>query len=105
MIIKLSPVRSEEAPPTVSVQGSSLTINGEFFDFSILPGGATLPAGAIDSDYFVGAVERINGELHLTLRLPHGANPPQHVAFPEPIHVTEDGPVKLPTDSVEVKND
>ena len=99
MIIKLSPVRMDETI-TASKQGDALTINGQVFDFSPLPDGATLPAEAIGSDHFVGPVERINGALHLTLRLPHGANPPQHVAFPEPIEVTQDGPVKLPTDEV-----
>ena len=98
MIIYFSPVRDDESM-TASVAGEVLTVNGQSFDFTLLPEGATLPAGAIDSEYFVGPVERINGELHLTLRLPHGANPPQHVAFPEPIHVTDDGPVALPFDA------
>ena len=98
MIIKLSPVRMDETL-TISRAGDILTINGEPFDFSQLLEGATLPKSAISSEHFVGPVERINGELHLTLRLPHGANPPQHVAFPEPIHVTEDGPVALPFDA------
>jgi hypothetical protein len=95
MQINLSPVRSSTAL-TVSTVGDVLTINGEAFDFSQLPEGATLPAGAIDSDYFAGPIERINGELHLTLRLPHGPNPSQAVAFPQPITVTQDGPVELP---------
>lgn len=97
MLITLSPVRMDETL-TASLAGDTLTLNGEAFDFSQMPEGATLPAEAIASDHFAGPVERINGELHLTLRLPHGANPPQHVAFPQPIHVTEDGPVALPFD-------
>lgn len=104
MIIKLSPCApTPEAlyALVVEVSGDSLTINNEVFDFAQLPEGATLPAAAINSDYFTGPVERINGELQLTLRLPHGANPPQHVAFPEPIRVAQDGPVKLPTDEVD----
>lgn len=98
MKIKLSPIRADYTLEVV-VAGDVLLINNQSFDFTQLPEGATLPTEAIDSDYFVGPVERINGELHLTLRLPHGANPPQHVAFPEPIHVTEDGPVALPFDA------
>ena len=96
MLIKLSPVRLDETLE-VSVAGDVVTVNGQAFDFTQLPDGATLPADAIDSDYFVGDVERISGDLHLTLRLPHGANPSQAVAFPEPIHVTQDGPVELPS--------
>ncbi len=99
MQIRLSPVRLD-SKLAVSVSGDVLTINGQTFDFSELPGGATLPVEAIASEHFVGPVERINGALHLTLRLPHGSNPPPHVAFPELITVTEDGPIKLPTDEV-----
>jgi hypothetical protein len=95
MQIKLSPVRSSDTL-SVSRTSDTLTINGGAFDFSQLPEGATLPAEAIGSDYFAGPVERINGELHLTLRLPHGPNPSQAVAFPQPITVTQDGPVELP---------
>jgi hypothetical protein len=99
MQIKLSPVRID-AQLTVLVAGHAITINGVAFDFSQLPEGATLPAEAIGSDHFVGPVERIDGELHLTLRLPHGPNPSPAVAFPQPITVTEDGPINLPFDEV-----
>jgi hypothetical protein len=100
MIINLSPYLQLPGLPTtlpVSKLGDVLTINGEAFDFSQLPEGATLPAGAIGSGHFEGPVGRINGELHLTLRLPHGPNPSQAVAFPQPITVTQDGPVEMPT--------
>ena len=83
-----------------TLTGDVLTLNGEAFDFGSLPEGATLPAEAIDSPWITGPVSRINGELHLTLRLPHGPNPSRAVAFPEPIHVTQDGPIALPTDEV-----
>lgn len=99
MHITWSPVRLDETL-TAFRAGEVLTINGEAFDFGPLPEGATLPAEAIDSPWIVGPVSRIDGELHMTLRLPHGPNPSQAVAFPEPIHVTEDGPIPLPTDEV-----
>ncbi|WP_188636952.1 hypothetical protein [Halopseudomonas pertucinogena] len=97
MIIEFSPARSDERL-TLTAHEDVVNINGEVFDFSSLPEGATLPREAIGSGWFSGPVERINGELHMTLRLPHGPNPPKHVAFPEPLIVTEDGPVTLPTD-------
>lgn len=103
MIINLSPVRDDKYI-SVSVAGDSISINGEQFDFTQLPEGATLPTEAIASNYLTGKVERIDGELHLTLTLPHGNTPPPHIAFPEPIHVTEDGPVKLPTEELENAN-
>ena len=47
----------------------------------------------------VGRVEKVDGEVCLTLILPHGQNPSRAVAFPEPITVTEDGPIEVPHDS------
>lgn len=99
MHITLSPVRLDETM-TASRAGDVLTLNGEAFDFGMLPEGATLPAEAIDSPWIVGDVSRVSGELHLTLRLPHGPNPRRAVAFPVPINVTTDGPIVLPTDEV-----
>lgn len=99
MYITMSPIRRDETLAT-SLVGDVLTLNGVEFDFGPLPEGATLPAEAIDSEWIVGPVTRVNGELHLTLRLPHGPSPSQAVAFPKPIHVTEDGPIPLPTDEV-----
>ena len=97
MHITLSPVRMDETL-TASRKGAGLTLNGIDFDFTQLPEGGTLPAEAIASDWISGPMSRIDGELHLTLRLPHGPNPSRKVAFPEPIHVTENGPIPLPFD-------
>ena len=83
--------------PIVSLAGDVLTINDEPFDFTQLPEGATLPPSAIGSDYFAGPVERVAGELHLTLKLPTGPNPSWAVAFPESITAV-DGPVAIPFD-------
>lgn len=99
MIISLSP-KLLSTPLAASRAGDVLTLNGEAFDFGPLPDGATLPADAIVSDWIVGDVSRIDGVLHLTLRLPHGPNPSRAVAFPEPVTVTEDGPIALPFDPV-----
>lgn len=95
MQIKFNPQRREDSLSVVK-QGDVLVINDTEFDFSAVPEGATLPADAIDSDLFSGPVERIGGELQVTLTLPHGPNPPQNVAFPSPITVVADGPVLLP---------
>lgn len=95
MHIKLSPQRRDDTL-TVIKSGDTLTINGEAFDLSVIPNGATLPAEAIDSEYFSGPVERIDGVLHMTLTLPHGANPPHEVAFPTDIINPPDGEIALP---------
>ena len=95
MQITLLPQRRDDTL-TVTKQGDTLTINGEEFDLSVIPDGATLPADAISSKFFSGPVERINGELHVTLTLPHGPDASEAVTFPQPIIVTEDGKVELP---------
>lgn len=99
MNITFSPQRIDTALVASKV-GDTLILNGVEFNFTNLPDGATLPEGAVKSEWIYGPVSRIDGDLHITLRLPHGPNPSQAVAFPEPIHVTEDGPIPLPTDEV-----
>lgn len=95
MHITLAPVRLDTRP-AITRSGDTLIIDGESFDFSGVPEGATLPAEAIASDWFPGPVERIDGVLHLTLRLSHGANAPEATRFPAPITLTASGPVELP---------
>lgn len=100
MIINLSPQRRDDTL-SFSKMGDVITINGEQYDFSSLPEGATLPAGTIPCEFIIGDVERVDGEIVLTLLMPHGPNPPQHVAFPEPILDPPDGEIILPTSEVQ----
>jgi hypothetical protein len=95
MQITLIPQR-RDAPLTLSVIGDVLTVDGEDFDFSALAEGVELPATAVASDHFCGPVTRLNGELHLSLILPNGANPPQEAMFPVALNIASDGPVALP---------
>ena len=95
MLIKFSPQRRNDNL-TLSKQGDLLTINGVSYDFSPIPDGGTLPKEAIDCEFVCGDVERINGEIHISLILPHGPNPSHEVAFPAPITVVDDGEVVLP---------
>ena len=95
MQIKFSPQRRDDAL-VVEKLNDILTVNGEVFDFSTIGEGDTLPADAILSEFFAGPVERIGGEIVLTLLLPHGPNPSAAVAFPDPITVNVNGPVELP---------
>ena len=95
MLINLSPQRREDIL-TISKIGDALTINGVPFDFSQLPDGATLPKEAIDCEWIVSDVSRINGEIELTILLPHGANASHETRFPEPIVMTTNGQVVLP---------
>jgi hypothetical protein len=93
--IKLSPHRCDEVL-TVEKSGDVLTINGIAYDFSQLPEGASIPASAVDCNFLVGEITRVEGELELCLILPHGANPTTEQAWPEPITVIADGPILLP---------
>ena len=98
MKITLSPTRTD-TPLIVSRAGDTLTLNGEAFDFGPLEEGETLPADAIYSEWITGDVTRTDGALHITLRLPHGANAPEETRFPEPIIDPPDGEIALPPHS------
>lgn len=81
---------------TLSKQGETLVINGENYDFSQLTEGATLPRDAINCDYIVSDVARVNGDIELTILLPIAANASEAARFPEPISVSADGQIILP---------
>ena len=95
MKITLSPQRRDDTL-TVIKQGDTLTINGTSYDFTDLPDGGTLPAEAVDSEFVIGNVERIDGVLHLTLLMPHGADASEAARFPQPIINPADGELELP---------
>ena len=95
MKINLSPQRRDDTLAVIK-QGDVLTINGTEYDFTDLPDGGTLPVDAVDCEYVFGSVDRVNGELELTLLLPHGANASEAARFPEPIIDPADGEVELP---------
>ena len=86
--INFSPVRSDE-DILIDVDGNTVWVDGGEFDFSPLPEGALLPASAVNSKWFSGDIRRINGDLHYTLILPHGANASHARRFPEMIIVDE----------------
>lgn len=98
MIINLSPVFSDKVETLdLLVQGEVITVNGEEFDFSVLPYGYTLPADAIESSWFTGPVVRDHaGCLSVIIRFPHPYDADETLRFPEPVIVTKDGPVDLP---------
>jgi hypothetical protein len=106
LYISFSPIRSD-AILIPSLQGSVLTLNGEDLDFGPLPEGVVLPREAVNCDWLASEVTRIDGVIHLTLILPHGPipwpAPPESrvVTHPEPILVTTDGPILLPSYSPE----
>jgi len=90
LTLNLSPVRSDESRPEVTYAAPVLTVDGANYDLSQLPEGATA------QHPILGSVGRIGDDYECTLRLPHGPNAPHSTRFPDPIEVTQDGPVKLP---------
>lgn len=97
MFISLSPVLSDAAL-VVSKAGDVLTINGEDYDFSGLPGGATIAADDTPSEWFFGPIERVDGDLRLTLILPCRYDAPHERLYPQPIIDPADGPIFFPGD-------
>lgn len=85
-----------QASLTLHRTGEVLTINGADLDLSVLPEGAILPASAVGCDWLAGPIRRLEGVLHLTLILPHGAEAPVEARFPAPLDIDGDGPVALP---------
>ncbi|WCM53496.1 hypothetical protein OH720_10940 [Pseudomonas sp. WJP1] len=104
MKIMLSPQRRDDTLEVIK-NGDVLTVNGEDFDFSPVGEGDTLPAGAISSGWFTYEVDRVNGELELTLILPNPWNYSPEQAFPVSLLNVPDGPVAFPLPLPEVPSE
>lgn len=98
MRISFSPQRRDDTLVLEKSSGDRLRVNGELLNFNPLAEGDTIPAGAIPCEWIVGPVQRIGGEVCLTLILPHGANPSAATACPEAVVVEADGPIAVPFD-------
>ena len=97
MIIKFSPqLRSDTL--TLSKQGDTLTINAVEIDFSPLESGTKLPSELCQgySPFLISAQRNEDGELEVTLLLPHGKDATQAALFPQPV-TPSDGSVEVPT--------
>lgn len=95
MKLLLSPQFRNDAL-SVSTTGDVLTLNGVVLDFTQLPDGATLPSAAIDCQWIAGDVQRVAGVLQVPVLLPITSAASEAACFPDPITVTQDGPVELP---------
>lgn len=95
MIIKLSPVRSDLVL-ALTKAGETLVVNGVSLDLARLADGSTLPLGAVSSSFIGAPIERVDGNLVVTLVLPHSADAPESARFPVDIYNPVDGPVHLP---------
>ena len=94
MMIDFSP-QLRAAPVVASVFGDILTVDGADYDFSPMAEGDVLPRDAVDCPWLASDVTRENGQVRLTLILPHGPDAPPETLFPAPV-LADDGPVPLP---------
>ena len=95
MLINLTPMRRDDSLELVR-EGTTLIMNGERFDFSAVVEGDGLTQEAVRCDWLASDVEMVGGVLQMTLILPHGGDASAAALFPEPVRVSEDGPVTLP---------
>ncbi len=76
--------------------GDTLVIDGEAFDFGQLAEGHVLPRAAVSCAMVASDVTRQDGQIVLTLILPHGSDAAEAIRFPAPVDLVEDGPVDAP---------
>lgn len=101
IIINFSPIYATDWPviKSVNIRGFEVTINSETFDFSPLEKGYELGREGIGSPFFADkASMSAEGVLSITLLMPYDeATATDAIRFPEPVTVTADGPVDIPT--------
>ena len=78
--LNFSPVRAGEKT-AVTISGSLLTVNGEAFELSDIPDGATIQHPVIQN------CTRTGDDYELTVTLLHGANAPQETRFPQSVEI------------------
>lgn len=96
MRIFFSPQRRDGALTLEKTSGDRLRVNGQLLNFNGLNDGDTIRGKDVPCEWIVGDIHRADGELHVTVILPHGPNPSPAMAFPEPVTATEDGPIAVP---------
>lgn len=91
-------LRPSLGPGTLALAraGDTLTINGDAFDFSVIPDGGFIPAEAVASPLITEPVRRIAGRLHIPVMMPIGYEASEAQRFPAPIDNPADGPIELP---------
>ena len=106
MKIKFTPIRMDEQLTASVVNADKIILNGEELDFTPLLEGETIESSDVGNKWVSGTVSRTDGELYITLVVPHGHNAPYETRFPTafetPITVLE-GEVPLPPYDSEVQ--
>lgn len=92
MKIKFNPQRRDD-DLLLRVDGDVVVVNYVTYDLSVIPDGATLPAEAVNGWFFSGDINRVAGELEIVITLPHKANAPTAIAFPQDVVINDAGVV------------
>lgn len=100
MIISFSPRRCDDNLILEKIDEDIISINGDIFDFGLIPEGGYIPESVIPTSWISGPVKRINGEICLKVTLPHGPSPETFQSFPDSISVTEDGIIDIPRNTI-----
>ena len=91
LTVTFAPVRREETL-VLERQGDTLIANGVVHDLAAL----AADAGDTPGEGWVVSVTAVKDGYAALVLLPHGADAPEAVRFPQPVIVTEDGTVTLP---------
>jgi hypothetical protein len=91
LTILFAPVR-RDATLVLERQGTRLIANGESHDLAAL----AVRDDDTPGEGWVQAVRATPGGLEAVVLLPHGADAPEELRFPEPVVVETDGPIPLP---------
>lgn len=87
--IKFSPIEGSKRIK-IECKGDKLIINNEELDFSPLKEGEILPREAINNDYVLSDVKKVDGLIELTLLLTLDGTATQDEKFPKE-RIFEDG--------------
>ena len=98
MIIIFSPQLRNDTL-TLAKQGDALTINSVEIDFSPLESGTKLPPEVCQtySPFLLAAQRNEDGELELTILLPHTSNASEAARYPQPIVNPSNGQIQIPS--------
>ena len=103
--IKLSPQVSSLDYLSASVSGSTVTVQGEEYDLSLLEDGDILPPDAINNEFFPEPISRVGNTISLTLLMPIRRGAAESARFPAPVVMEADGVVPVPNgESVDEQN-
>lgn len=95
MKITFTPVR-RDLDLSIARDGDTLIVNDVPLDFTALPEGAILPCGAVQNDWFVGDITRVNGVLCFGMILPYSSCAADADLSPFTLEITQNGDVDLP---------